>query len=234
VQRIRAILRVLVPLLAADTGHGQAVLHDGEAIFAVSVKGTSGVSYRGSCLSTVYDGRSETTTIEGTVPAEFRVVGTSIYLTLQKRSERGKIEVEISKSGALVKKQYTDAPFGVVGIASTMPAGGAPRQTDLEVTGSANFALLTLMSETGDTQQQQVPLPFTKTFFPREGWIVGLAAQKIRVTRPDPASASGAIEVQADGVHGSVHAAIRVNGVILGESDSSEPFGVASATLRIP
>jgi hypothetical protein len=229
-QRIWAILFVL----AADTGYGQGVLHDGEVIFAVSVKGTSGVSFRGSCLSTGYDGQSKTTTIEGTVPAEFRVVGTSIYLTLQKRSERGQIEVEISKSGALVKKQYTDAPFGVIGLASTMPAGGAPRQTDLEVTGSANFALLTLMSETGDTKQQQVTLPFTKTFFPKEGWIVGLAAQKVRVTRPDPTSPSGAIEVQADGMHGSVHAAIRVNGVILGESESSEPFGIASATIRIP
>ena len=200
----------------------------------ISVQGTSGVTFRGSYLATSDAGESKPTKIEGTVPAEFRVVGTSVYLTVQKQSERGQIDVEISKSGTLVKKQHTDAPFGVVGLASTMPAGGAPRQTDLEVTGSAKFALLTLTSETGDTEQQRVPLPFSKTFFPREGWIVGLSAQKIRVTRPDPLSIHDATEVLDDGKRGSIHAAIRVNGVILGESESSEPFGIASATVRIP
>jgi hypothetical protein len=38
--------------------------------------------------------------------------------------------------------------------------------------GSVKFATVTMTSETGDIEQQLVPVPFTKEFFPRAGWIV--------------------------------------------------------------
>ena len=99
--------------------------------------------------------------------------------------------------------------------------------------GSVKFAMLTLTSETGDIEQQLVPIPFTKAFYPKEGWIVVLTAQKTRLTRDDPLH-FGQIEVIDDGVSGSVHVAVRVNGGVLGEAEASDPHGVASATVRIP
>jgi hypothetical protein len=104
------------------------------------------------------------------------------------------------------------------------------------VDGSVKFAMLTLTGEAGDIEQQLVPVPFTKEFYPREGWIVGLSAQKVRVTRPDffsPAF-SPTLEVLDDGVKGSLRVAIRVNGGVLGAADTSDPFGVASTIIRIP
>jgi hypothetical protein len=216
-------------------GYGQAVVQRGEEIFVISVHWTSGLNFRGSYLATTAASESKSDKIQGTVPAEFTVVGTGMYLTLQKLSEPGQIEVEISKNGgATVKRQRTDAPYGVVGLATATPQGGPPKPTEFEVNGSSKFAFLTVMYGTGDTEQQRVTLPFTKSFFPKEGWIVGVTAQKFRVTRPDPVSIQGRIEVLDDGVSGSVHVAIHVNGRILGESESSEPHGVASATVRIP
>jgi hypothetical protein len=144
------------------------------------------------------------------------------------------LEVELSQNGTTIKKQRTDAPHGVIGLASTMPAGGAAQQTELQVDGTVKFAFLTLTSETGDTEQMLVPIPFSKTFYPRVGWIVGLSAQKTRTTRPDPGSFVGNLELLDDGTTGSLHVAIRVNGGILGQSETTEPFGVATATVRIP
>ncbi len=82
--------------------------------------------------------------------------------------------------------------------------------------GTVKFAMLTLTSDTGDIEQELVPIPFTKPYYPREGWIVSLSAQKIRVARPDffaPAFAPKP-EILDDGIKGSVHVAIRVNGAL--------------------
>ena len=49
--------------------------------------------------------------------------------------------------------------------------------------GSVKFAMLTLTFESGDIEQLLVPIPFTKEFSPKEGWAVGLTAQKVE--RPD-------------------------------------------------
>ena len=59
-------------------------------------------------------------------------------------------------------------------------------------------------------------------------------AQKARVTRLDPAHADGTLEVMDDGRSGELHVVIRVNGQVLGSAQTSEPFGVASATVKIP
>lgn len=252
-----AALAVVVGL--SEAARCQDILHSGEEIFVISVRGGNGISFRGSCLATTGAGESNKTKLEGTVPAEFKVIGTDVYLTVQNQAG-GKapevrvrsdgtmvldtesasaqagpfLEVSISKSGRTLKTQRTDAPHGVIALSTPPPATGAPIHTELSVEGSVRFAFLTFTSATGDTEQQLVPVPFSKVFYPREGWMVGLSAQKTRITRIDPLHLDGRLEVLDDGRSGSMRVAIKVNGASLGMAETSESYGVASAMIRVP
>src|ERR1017187_5076413 len=81
------------------------VLHSGESIFTVSVRGGNGVRFRGSCLSTPSDGASVTTRLEGVVPAEFTIAGTALYLTVQNLTEGREPEVRVGPDGVTVLDQ---------------------------------------------------------------------------------------------------------------------------------
>ena len=254
-QSIAAIVLVAVPVFCQRP---QGVLLAGESIFTVSVRGGTGVRFRGSCLSTAADGASVTTKLEGVVPAEFKITGTAVYLTVQNltgntlpdirvssdglrvldqnsaKAQAGSwLEIEISKNGGTIKTQRTDAPHGVISLKTTPPATGSPISTELQVEG-VHFALITFTSETGDIEQQLMPVPFSRVFYAPEGSIVGLTAQKTRVTRADPTHADGTIEIMDDGRSGELRLVIRVNGQPLGSAQTSEPFGVASTTIKIP
>ena len=234
------------------------VLHSGEAIFTVSVRGSNGVRFRGSCLSTPAEGAAVTTELKGAVPAEFTIAATAIYLTVQNLSG-GKqpevrvgsdgltvidqqspgaqagawFEVEILKNGGSIKTQRTDAPHGVISLATVPPASGASVLTELRIEG-VHFAFLTFTNEKGDTEQQLVPVPFSKVFYPKEGSIIGMVAQKTRVTRLDPVHVDGSLEIMDDGKTGEMRVTIRINGLPVGSAQTSEPFGIASATTKIP
>lgn len=251
--------RLLIGLAALlVSGNGQ-VIHSGEETFVIAVTGGSGVTFRGSYLVTGINGESKEFQVSGAVPAEFRALGTAVFLSLQNQSAGAEIEirvgpdgkreldkdsagaqraqflaVSISKNGTTLKEQRTDAPHGVISLATTMPPGGLPRQTELVADGTVKFAFLTFTSETGDIQQELVPVPFNRSFFPKQGWTVGIWAQKVRVTRLDPVSIRHALQVLDDGTTGSLRVAIRVNGGTIKEANTAEPFGVATATARIP
>jgi hypothetical protein len=246
--------------LLALPGFAQSpvVLHSGEAIFTISVRGGNGVKFRGSCLSTPSEGASVTTELKGVGPAEFRVAATAIYLTVQNltggkepevrvgsdgrtvldqqspNAQTGSwLEVEISKNGGSVKTQRTDAPHGVISLGTAPAATGGAIRTELQVEG-VRFAFITFTSDTGDIEQQLVPVPFSKVFYPKEGSIVGLTAQKTRVTRIDALHTDDRLEVLDDGKDGEIRVAISVNGQPIGSAHASEPFGVASTTVKIP
>jgi len=231
------------------------VLRSGEGIFTIAVRGGTGVRFRGSCLSTTGDGASVTTKLEGVVPAEFKITGAAVHLTVQNltgdtlpdirvgsdgvrvldqkssKAQAGSwLEMEISKYGGTIKKQRTDAPHGVISLNTTPPAAGSPIGTELRVEG-VRFALVTFTSETGDIEQQLVPIPFSRVFYPREGSIVGLTAQKTRVTR---VGLDGTLEIMDDGQSGELRLEIRVNGQPVGSAQTSDAFGVASTTIKIP
>jgi hypothetical protein len=234
------------------------VLHSGEAVFTIAVRGGNGVQFKGSCLSTPSEGASVTTELKGPVPAEFTIVATGIYLTVQNLSG-GKepemrmgsdgltvldqrspgaqagawLEVEILKNGGSVKTQRSDAPHGVISLTTAPPRSGASILTELQIEG-VHFAMLTFTNIDGDTEQQLVPVPFSKVFYPKEGSIIGMVAQKMRVTRLDPAHADGTLEILDDGQTGEMHVTIRINALPVGSAQTSEPFGVASTTIRIP
>jgi hypothetical protein len=253
----RSVIAIALMAVSANS-QSPVVLHSGESIFTVTVRGGNGVRFRGSCLSTPSDGASVTTRLEGIVPAEFKIVGTALYLTVQNLTEGREpevrvgsdgvtvldqkspnaqagswLEVEILKNGGSIKTQRTDAPRGVVSLSTTPPAAGAAERTELQVEG-VRFAFITFTSNTGDIEQQLVPVPFSKIFYPKEGWIVGITAQKTHVTRLDPVHTDGRIETLDDGRAGEMTVAIRVNGQPIGSAQTSEPFGVASTTIRIP
>jgi hypothetical protein len=221
-------------MILLASANGQSILHSGEAVFVITVRGTSGIPFRGSYLVTTAAGESTTQQITGFGPADFKLIGAEIYVSLQKQFEGGDFEVEIFKNGASLKKQRTTAPYGVITLASRMLPIGAPKQTEIRVDGSVKFASLTLTSETGDTEQQLVEIPFSRTFFPREGWIVGLVAQKTPVTRPNPLYVDRRLEVLDNGRDGSLHVEIRVSGRVLAEAATSESLGVVTAITRIP
>ena len=237
---------------------GQSILHSGEEFFTISVQGGNGVRFKGNCLTTTGTGESINTKLEGVVPAEFKLPATAVYLTVQNQTG-GKIpemrvgldgrqvidmaspnalagsflEVTLSKGGRTLKTQRTDAPYGVISIGTVAPATGAPIRTEIQVEG-VRFALLTFTSAIGDTEQQLVPVPFNKEFYPREGAIVSLTAQKTRVVRVDPMHFDGRLEILDDGKEGTMLAVIRVNGVVVGSSEAAEAFGVAAVTIRVP
>jgi hypothetical protein len=237
---------------------GPNVLHSGEAIFRISVRGGQGVRFSGSCLSATADGASVSTKLEGIVPAEFEVAGTAVYMTIQNQADGTQpeirvgsdglrvldpkspkaqsgswLEVEIAKNGSTIKRQRTDAPHGVVSLNTAPRPSGSATSTELQVEG-VRFALIAFTSETGDIEQQLVPVPFSRTFYPPEGSVVGLTAQKTRVTRLDPTHTNGTIEVLDDGQTGELHVSIRVNGQAIGSAQTSEAYGVASTTIRVP
>jgi hypothetical protein len=253
-QLIAAVVLLALPAFS----QGPQVVHSGEAIFTISVRGGQGVRFRGSSLSTTGEGPSVTTRLDGAVPAEFKIIGAAVYLTVQnltggkepeirlgrdglrvldQKSPKAQgsswLEIEISKNGGTIKTQRTDAPYGVISLTTAPPATGSPISTELQVEG-VRFALITFTNEAGDIEQQLVPVPFNKVFYPREGSIVGLTAQKTRVTRLDPTHIDGTIQVMDDGQSGELRVAIRVNGQSLGSAQTSEPFGIASSTIKVP
>jgi hypothetical protein len=250
------LVAVVISLSVPAIGQSPRVLHSGEANFAITVRGGPGVRFSGSCLSIAGDGATIQTTVAGTVPADFNVVGAEVYLTLQNMSAQSQPEirldssggfdqkspsvsgsswlgVEIAKNGSTIKRQQTNAPHGVVSLKTTSPPAGAPISTELQVEG-ARFALISFTSETGDIEQQLVPVPFDRTFYQPEGSVVTLTAQKVLVTRLAPAHADGTIETLDDGRNGDLRVAIRVNGQALGVAQTREPFGVASTSIKIP
>lgn len=253
-QSVVAIVFLAVPAVC-QIPH---VLRSGEAIFTISVRGGQGVRFSGSCLSITGEGTPVSTKLEGGAPAEFTITGASVYLTVQNltagaqpevrvgsdglpildqkspNAQAGSwLEVEIAKNGGTIKKQRTNAPHGVVSLRTAPPPAGSAIGTELQVEGS-RFALITFTSETGDIEQQLVPVPFRRVFYAPEGSIVGLTAQKMRVTRIDPVHADGRLEIMDDGETGELSVAIRVNGQPVGSAQTSEPFGVASTTIKIP
>ncbi len=198
------------------TGSGE-VIHSGESIFVINVKGGRGVTFHGSYLAVTGTGRdpeehqsrrAQRRQSSGWWQRALHISasktirlgktgGTSRFASTRKgransiKNRRGRTtgntsKLRFSRTVPRSKSKRTDAPYGVVSHGTAEPSGGPPIQTEYRVDGSVKFAMLTLTSERGDIEQELVPIPFTKEFFPREGWAVGLTAQKIRVTRADP------------------------------------------------
>ena len=110
----------------------------------------------------------------------------------------------------------------------------AQHQVQFEVDGTVKYANVTCTcGENLGKEQKTVKLPYRQDFFVKGGAFLYLSAQKARVTRPAPLG-HGELEVVDNGVDGSVHVAIRVNGTVLQEAKASAPFGIATASGAAP
>ena len=107
--------------------------------------------------------------------------------------------------------------------ASGQPPAPAPAKADVRpgthqveytIDGTARAAGLTYRNAGGGTEQNDVALPATLSFRTVAGAFVYISAQK-------------------KGEEGTVHVAIRVDGILMRQSISSSPYGIASASGRV-
>lgn len=103
------------------------------------------------------------------------------------------------------------------------------REVKFEVDGSAKYVTLTATSKNGGTEQNVVQLPYILTFYAKPGTTLYLSAQKTRVVRDTIFGP----QVAADG-SGTVHVLIRAGGAVVQEAESSAPFGIATASGKVP
>lgn len=86
--------------------------------FTVRVSGTEGLKFNGSYMITTTEGKSESKSVEGTVPAEYTMKGNIVSVTFQKQAEAGVLKVEILQGDKVVAQSETSAAYGVVTAAT--------------------------------------------------------------------------------------------------------------------
>ncbi len=91
-------------------------------IYTIEVSGTNGLKFSGSYGGITSDGEAVAQSVEGVVPAEYTVQGTSdtifYYCSFVKQEEAGTLNVFIYKNGQLATQGGTADPFGSVLLAT--------------------------------------------------------------------------------------------------------------------
>ena len=109
------------------------------------------------------------------------------------------------------------------------PQSGA-KEVVYEVDGTVKYAALTLTNKDGGREQNTVKLPFELKFYAKPAAFLYLSAQKTRVLDAFGITS----DVLDDGVTGTVHVRIKVGGAVLQEASSSSPYGIATASGKVP
>ncbi len=117
----------------------------------------------------------------------------------------------------------------LLGVSST-PSFQA-KLVEYDVDGTASYVNLTFNNAKGSTEQKQIKLPFHESFVAPVGTLAYMSAQKVKVTGPP--SMQGHVEVLSDGVRGTVHVILHVNGQNVGEATSDAPFGIAKVDWKV-
>jgi hypothetical protein len=184
---------------------------------------------------------------EMTFQADFDGIGTTIRISEETRSCVVRINeqdegVAVNASCALptaavfspiIPEPPPPAPVAESKLPSA-PASGS-RTVHYLVEGTAKRVSVTYKNASGATEQKTVIPPFELSFQAPAGATLFLSAQKIRVTErnmidDDPK----AVIVVANGIDGKVRAAIRVNGKLFQEANTSSPRGVATVGGAVP
>ncbi len=85
-----------------------------ESKYTIQVSGTSGLEFSGHYM-TVTAGRISTSKmVEGKVPDQYSVSGSIVSCTVQKKTERGPLSVQIIKDGKVVSNSETTLAYGSV------------------------------------------------------------------------------------------------------------------------
>jgi len=89
-----------------------------EANYLIKVSGTQGLKFSGTYMTSGQAGKSESKTIDGTVPAQYEAAGMIVSVSFQKKTENGNLKVQIFKGGSVVAESETTAAYGVVSAAT--------------------------------------------------------------------------------------------------------------------
>jgi len=167
-----------------------------------------------------------------TFRAGFDGIGTSIRATTA--GESCVVRIVDADAGVTVKVHCANNELGgpVLVLPPVSPAvqtpGPSPGQTaanpppplpgvhtvEYEIDGSASLAAITARNPAGGTEQHEVRIPYSRTFYVRSGAFLYLSAQK-------------------KSAEGTVHVTVRVDGKILQQATSSSPYGIATASGRV-
>lgn len=82
--------------------------------FTIKVTGTDGLEFSGSYMVVTADGKTASKSVEGKVPTEYQVDGAMVSVSFQKKTEKGKLKVEILKGNKVMSESDTDAAYGLV------------------------------------------------------------------------------------------------------------------------
>ena len=94
-----------------------AVSHNSD--FIIRVSGTDGLPFNGGYSATSPDGNTILQSVEGTVPFEYSLRGSTISCEFKKQSEDGTLRVEILKNGNVLDKSETSAAYGILSAAGS-------------------------------------------------------------------------------------------------------------------
>lgn len=96
----------------------------GDASFVIEVSGTTGTRFSGTYGAMRDDGRSSSTSVTGTVPAQYEVTGAIATAVFQKDSGRSEtLTVTIKRGDRVLVRETTTAPYGVVSAGTTSYPG---------------------------------------------------------------------------------------------------------------
>ncbi|SRR5579885_2360057 len=107
------------------------------------------------------------------------------------------------------------------------------RQVEYDIDGTAKYADVTWINRSGGTEQKRLMLPVHESLLLAVGKLAYVSAQKANVYNDSTRWNNGSQDPNADGVHGSVHVSIRINGRLVGEATSTAPYGTAKSSVPV-
>ncbi len=86
----------------------------GESNFTIKVSGTNGLEFSGHYMTLTAGRISASKVVEGKVPDQYSVSGNIVSCTIQKKTEKGILNVQVIKDGKIVSTSETTVAYGSV------------------------------------------------------------------------------------------------------------------------
>jgi hypothetical protein len=168
----------------------------------------------------------------------------SYIIQIREREEGTFVKVSYSPNAAPAQAAFlvplTPANPAAPPISAPAPAPKRPdenpglRQVEYDIDGSVHVVSITFRNAAGGSGQKLVSVPYHDSFFAPPGAFVYLSAQKTRAIRDNSDDLIPSVDILDDGQKGTVHVVIRVNSQVLQDATTSSPFGIATASGRVP
>ncbi len=103
-------------MFIADSGNKMGGIVSSD--FTVKVTGTSGLEFSGAYMATTPTGKSTSKSVDGVVPAQYKITANIVSVNFQKKTEGGILKVQIIRGGKVVAESETSAEYGVASVAT--------------------------------------------------------------------------------------------------------------------